>query len=154
VRALEKDESMNPKSILAIFVAVLLAAHCAGLKAPPADKLMVKLTDEFVELLKEDTTAWSTKDATTFTLPPIPIYRASVIPPVGRSVRVYDSVMVKAVITKRGNVKRAWIDSSGNAYFNKAALKAIIQWKFQPALRRGVPIDTLIRISVPLLEQE
>jgi len=145
---------MNPKSILAITVAVLLAAHCAGLKAPPADKLLVKLTDEFVELLKEDTTAFTTKDTTKLTLPPIPIYKAGVIPPVGRSVRMYDSVMVKAVITKRGNVKRAWIDSSGNAYFNKAALKAIVQWKFQPALRRGVPIDTLVRVSVPLLEQQ
>jgi TonB family protein len=154
VRATKKEGSMNPKSFLAIPFAVLLAAHCAGLKAPPVDKLQVKLTDEFVELLREDTTAWTNKDATTLTLPPIPIYRAGVIPPVGRSVRIYDSVMVKAVITKRGNVKRAWIDSSGNAYFNKAALKAIVQWKFQPALRRGVPIDTLIRISVPLLEQE
>lgn len=145
---------MNPKTILVIAVAVLLVAHCAGLKAPPADKLQVKLTDEFVELLKEDTTAWTTKDTPTLTLPPIAIYRAGVIPPVGRSVHAWDSVMVKAVITKRGNVKRAWIDSSGNAYFNKAALKAIIQWRFQPALRRGVPIDTLIRVSVPLLEQE
>lgn len=145
---------MNARLILAICVAVLLAAHCAGLKAPPVDRLQVKLTEEFVELLKEDTTAWATKDTTTLTLPPMPIHRVGVIPPVGRSVRIYDSVMVKAVITKRGNVKRAWIDSSGNAYFNKAALKAIVQWKFQPALRRGVPIDTLIRISVPLLEQE
>ena len=145
---------MSPKSMLVIPVALILAAHCAGLKAPPADKLQVKLTDEFVELLREDTTAWTSKDSTTLTLPPIPVHRAGVVPPVGRSVRIFDSVMVKAVITKRGNVKRAWIDSSGNAYFNKAALKAIIQWKFQPALRRGVPIDTLIRISVPLLEQE
>ncbi len=141
-------------TVTAVLFVLVPVEQCSGLKAPPADKLQVKLTDEFVELLREDTTAWTTKDTTTLTLPPIPIYRAGVIPPVGRSVRIYDSVMVKAVITKRGNVKRAWIDSSGNAYFNKAVLKAVVQWKFQPALRRGVPIDTLIRISVPLLEQE
>ena len=145
---------MSTTSVTALFFVVLLAQQCAGLKAPPVDRLQVKLTDEFVELLREDTTAFAVKDKTTLTLPPIPIYTTGVIPPVGRSVRIYDSVMVKAVITKRGNVKRAWIDSSGNAYFNKAALKAVVQWKFQPALRRGVPIDTLIRISVPLLQQE
>jgi TonB family protein len=135
-------------------VAVILAAHCAGLKAPPVDRLQVKLAEEFVELLREDTTAWTTKDTTTLTLPPIPIHTVGVVPPAGRSSLIYDSVMVKAVITKRGNVKRAWIDSSGKPFFNKAALKAIVQWKFQPALRLGVPIDTLIRVSVPLHEQQ
>lgn len=145
---------MNAKSIAALFVVMFLAEQCSSLKPPPVDRLQVKLTDEFVELLREDTTAFTTKDTTTLTLPPIPVYRAAVVPPVGRSARHFDSVAVNAVITKRGNVKRAWIISSTNPYFNKAALKAIVQWKFQPALRRGVPIDTLVKISVPLVETE
>lgn len=142
---------MSTKSVAALFLVMILAEQCSYVKAPPAERLQVKLTDEFVELLREDSAfAFQAKDTTDLTLPPIVLHKVGVVPPAGRSARSFDSVVVNAVITKRGNVKRAWILSSANPYFNKAALKAVVQWKFQPALRRGVPIDTLMRIPVPL----
>jgi TonB family protein len=132
-------------------LALMLIEHCTSLKPPPSEKLQVKLTDEWVELLREDTAfAFQSGDTTKLTLPPILVHKIGVDPPAGRSPRPYDSVYVNAVITKKGNVKRAWILKSESPYFNKAALKAVVQWKFQPALRNGVPIDTLIQIAVPL----
>jgi len=131
---------------------ILILGGCSSMAPPPSEKMMVKLTDEWVEQTKEDTAfAYEKKDTSTVTLPPILIQRINVNPPAGRSPHPFDSVYVNAIVTKKGNVKRAWILKSESPYFNKAALKAVIQWKFQPALRAGVPIDTLIQIAIPLL---
>ena len=151
---------MNAKSIATILKVITMlfvlaiVEQCSSLKTPPTEKMQLRLTDEYVELVREDTTTFVMKDTTTLTIPPIVLFRVAVVTPAGRTARVQDSTVVQAVITKRGNVKRAWILSSANMYFNKAVLKAVAQWKFQPALRRGVPIDTLIQIPVPLVATE
>ena len=130
---------------------VFCMAGCWALPEPPKEKLMIKLTDEFVEMLHEDSlSSWKAVDTTDLTLPPIPIYKVPVYPPAGRKATLLDTVTVKAIITKRGNVKRAWIVSSTNEYFNKAVLKAIVQWRFQPALLHGVPVDTLMTLPIGL----
>jgi TonB family protein len=147
----ERECEVNVNLIIATVSFLLLLGDCASVKPPPSEKMQVKLTDEWVELLKEDTAfAFQKNDTTNLTLPPILTQKVSVDPPAGRSPRPFDSVFVNAVITKKGNVKRAWILKSESPYFNKAALKAVVQWKFQPALRNGTPIDTLIKIAVPL----
>jgi TonB family protein len=118
---------------------------------PPKEKLKIRLTDEFVEMVQEDSlSSWSAVDTTDLNLPPIPIYKVPVYPPAGRTASDLDTVTVRAIITKRGNVKRAWIVSSTNNYFNKATLKAVVQWRFQPALRHGVPVDTLMTLPIGL----
>lgn len=143
---------MKMKTVLGIIAALILAAQCSSLKPPPTEELKLKarLTDEFVEILNEDTTTYVIKDTTTATLPPIALHKAILVPPAGRSATPYDTAYVQTIVTKRGNVRRAWIAWSPNQYFNKAVLKAIAQWKFQPALRCGVPIDTLIKLAIPL----
>ena len=140
------------KAVLPTVIALFLVAHCSSLKPPPTEdlKLKAKLTDEFIEILNEDTAAYAISDTAKLTLPPIALHKATVIPPAGRSATPYDTVYVNTIVTRRGNVKRAWITASEKRYFNRAVLKAIAQWKFQPALRRGVPIDTLIRLAIPL----
>jgi TonB family protein len=143
---------MNAKIMTAMVLFLLLVGDCASVKPPPSEKMQVKLTDEWVELLKEDSAfAYQKNDTSHVTLPPILIQKVSVNPPAGRSPRPFDSVYVNAVITKKGNVKRAWILKSESPYFNKAALTAVVQWKFQPAFRNGVAIDTLIQIAIPLI---
>ena len=139
-------------TIIAALVGVLILIKWCGSFTPvPTEKMKVKLTEEWVELLGEDSVfTFRPSDTTRFTLPPIPLHTVAIVPPAGRTPGAYDTVVVNAVITKRGNVKRAWILSSTNPYFNKAVLKAIVQRKYQPALRNGVPIDTLMRIPVPL----
>jgi TonB family protein len=143
---------MKTIHVLWAILAIVLIDQCSSLKPPPTEdlKLKAKLTDEFVEILNEDTSAYVIKDTITVSLPPIALHKATVVPPAGRSATPFDTVYVQTIVTKRGNVKRAWIDWSPNKYFNKAVLKAIAQWKFQPALRRGVPIDTLIKLAIPL----
>ena len=148
-----KSIATTLKVITPLFV-LAIVEQCGSLKAPPTEKTQLRLGDELVELVHEDTTTFVLKDTTTLTLPPIALSKVAVVTPAGRTARIQDSTVVNAVITKRGNVKRAWILSSANMYFNKAVLKAVAQWKFQPALRRGVPIDTLIQIPVPLVATE
>jgi TonB family protein len=143
-------------AIIAALVGVLILIKGCGSFAPvPTEKMKVKLTEEWVELLGEDSIfTFRPSDTTRFTLPAIPLHTVAMVPPAGRTPGAYDTVTVNAVVTKRGNVKRAWILSSTNSFFNKAVLKAIVQWKYQPALRNGVPIDTLIKIPLPLVERQ
>ena len=142
---------MKIAMIAALVGAFILAKECGSFAPIPVDRMKVKLTEEWVELLDEDSIfTFRPSDTTSLTLPPILLHQVAVVPPAGRTAQVYDSVVVNAVITKRGNVKRAWIASSGNPYYNKAVLKSVVQWKYQPALRNGVPIDTLIKLRVPL----
>ncbi len=133
-------------------LALVLADGCgSSLELPPSEKLKVKMTDTWVELLGEDTmAAYTITDSTIVNAPAIPVYTVGVVPPAGRTPRAYESTMIKAHITRRGNVRRAWIVSTGSPYFNRAVLKAIIQWKFQPAVSNGMLIDTVMSIAVPL----
>jgi TonB family protein len=117
----------------------------------PAEKLKVKLTDQWVELVGEDSMAsFKLTDSSIVNEDAFPIVVVPAVPPAGRSVRQFTPIIVNAVVTKRGNVKRAWIVSSDSPFFNKAVLKAIVQWKYQPRIVNGVPQDTLITIEVPV----
>jgi Gram-negative bacterial TonB protein C-terminal len=147
-----KEKAMKAQSIMALLLTMSLLDDCGTtLSLPPAEKMKVKLTDQYVELVGEDSmSAYQVQDTTRPTSPAIPLYSVSIVPPAGREPGAHDSVTVNAVITKRGNVKRAWIVASDNDYFNKCVLKSVVQWKYQPALYNGVPFDTLILIRVPL----
>jgi hypothetical protein len=135
----------------AIFAILFFTAACWTVPTPPKEKLKIILTDEFVQMLQEDSlSAWTPTDTTDLDLPPIPIYKVPVYPPAGRSVSPLDTATVTMIITRRGNVKRAWIVSTTNEYYNKAVLKSVIQWRFQPALRHGVPVDTIMTYPIGL----
>ena len=144
---------MNARSLLpCVFIALLnLSFGSAVAQPPPKERLMVKLTDEWVQLMGEDSIiSFTLTDSTIVDAEPYPVFMAQAIPPAGRSPREFTPIVVNAVVTKRGNVKRAWIVSSGSPYFNKAVLKAVIQWKYSPKIVNGVPQDTLVTISIPV----
>ncbi len=144
---------MNARSLmLGVFITLLIVPLGSAVAQPaPKERLMVKLTDEWVELMGEDTMmSYKLTDSTIIDAEPFPVFMAQAIPPAGRSPREFTPIIVNAVVTKRGNVKRAWIVSSGSPYFNKAVLKAVIQWKYSPRIVGGVPQDTLVTISVPV----
>jgi hypothetical protein len=105
----------------------------------------------WVELVGEDSLLpFILTDTTDLDLPPYCLCGVPIVPPAGRSPHNFTPVKVNAVITKRGNVKRAWIVETESPYFNKAVLKSVVQRKYRPGLRHGVPIDTLITIDVSL----
>lgn len=143
---------MDPRSKLPCVLIVLLVPLCNMAVAQlPAEKLKVKLTDQWVELVGEDSMAsFKLTDSSIVNEDAFPIVVVPAVPPAGRSVRQFTPIIVNAVVTKRGNVKRAWIVSSDSPFFNKAVLKAIVQWKYQPRIVNGVPQDTLITIEVPV----
>ena len=131
---------------------VLLGAQGSVVFAQREDeKFFVKLTDEWVQLVGEDTMAsFPLGDSSVVDREAFPIFKAPIIPPKGRSPREYVPIVVNAHVTKRGNVKRAWIVNSGSPFFNKAVLKSIVQWKFSPRIVNHLPQDTILTLEIPL----
>jgi|GEM_PF-2137722 len=138
--------------ILLLLVGVVVFDNCGTtLTLPPAESVRIKLTDQYVELLGEDTmSAYTSTDTLIHNSPAVAVYRVAVTPPAGRNALPIDTATVSALVTKRGNVKRAWIETCPNQYFKNAVLRAVVQWKFQPNLRNGMWTDTLLTIRVPL----
>jgi TonB family protein len=143
---------MDQRSMLpCVFLALLAAQSNTTVAQIPSEKLKVKLTDQWVEMVGEDSMAsFKLTDSSIVNADAIVIVTVPAVPPAGRSVRQFTPIVVNAVVTKRGNVKRAWIVSSDSPFFNKAVLKAIVQWKYQPRIVNGVPQDTLLTIEVPV----
>jgi TonB family protein len=147
-----KERSMNARWIVpCVLIGVLAAQYSIANGQTPEERLKVRLTDQWVALVGEDSMPeFKLTDSTIVDADAYPIYKAPAIPPAGRSPREFTPIIVNAVVTKRGNVKRAWIVSSGSPYFNKAVLKAVVQWKYHPRISNGVPVDTLVTISIPV----
>jgi TonB family protein len=143
---------MNPRSVWpCLLLALLVARYDLTAAQVPTEKLKVKLTDLWVELVGEDSMAsFKLTDSSIVNADAIPLVVVPAVPPAGRSVRQFTPIIVNAVVTKRGNVKRAWIVSSDSPFFNKSVLKAVVQWKYQPRMVNGVPQDTLVTIEVPV----
>ncbi len=143
---------MDPRPLMLYVLIALLATQCDTMVAQiPTERLKVKLTDQWVELVGEDSMAsFKLTDSSIVNEDAFPIVKVAAVPPVGRSVRQFTPIIVNAVVTKRGNVRRAWIVSSDSPYFNKSVLKAVVQWKYQPRIFNGVPVDTLVTIEIPV----
>jgi hypothetical protein len=134
-----------------ISILALVVLSCV-VSTPPTEKVRFKLTDEYVELLNEDVLgAPDVPDPARLDAGPLPLYKADFVPPPAMAmIRTYSTMDVGMIITKRGNVKRAWVKASSNKYLNKPMLQSLIQWKFQPAFRNGLPVDTVILVPFQL----
>ena len=51
-------------------------------------------------------------------------------------------VLVEFVVDKNGNVQNPYTIQSSNPWFERAALTAIVDWKFAPGLKAGRPVNT------------
>lgn len=60
-------------------------------------------------------------------------------------------VLIEFTITKSGSVKDAKIIAAEpSSIFNKAAIKAVLQWKYNPKIVNGNPVEQVgVRISLP-----
>jgi protein TonB len=72
---------------------------------------------------------------------------APVYPPIAQSARVQGSVVIEATIGTDGHVQDARVLRS-IPLLDAAALDAVRQWEFSPALFNGVPVPVIMTITV------
>jgi protein TonB len=68
-------------------------------------------------------------------------------PPLARQAHVWGTVVVNAVIDEHGNVVQARA-LSGHPLLISAALKAVLQWKYEPTLLSGTPVAVEMEVTV------
>jgi periplasmic protein TonB len=71
-----------------------------------------------------------------------PIY-----PPLARQTRISGTVRLHAIIGKDGTVQQLTVES-GHPLLVQAALDAVRQWRYQPTLLNGEPVDVDTEIDV------
>jgi protein TonB len=68
-------------------------------------------------------------------------------PELARQVHIHGTVVVEATIDERGNVVNATA-LSGHPMLIPAALKAVLQWKYEPSSLNGQPVSVLLKVFV------
>ena len=74
---------------------------------------------------------------------PEPVY-----PSQARSERIEGTVLVEAIITKAGLVADCRVKRSVDPHLDVAALEAVRQWRYKPALRKNQPVPVYLTVSV------
>jgi TonB family protein len=69
-------------------------------------------------------------------------------PPEAREERLMGTVIVRTVITEEGIVDAIEVVESDDARFSEAAVEAIDQWRFEPALCDGMPVGVYYHLTV------
>jgi TonB family protein len=70
-----------------------------------------------------------------------------VYPPLARAGRIQGVVVIDAVITESGSLKEITV-RSGHPMLVSAAMECVRQWKYQPAILNGVPVESPVHIQV------
>jgi protein TonB len=68
-------------------------------------------------------------------------------PDIAKLAAMDGNVIVRVFVGTDGRVKRAEIEK-GNDLFNDAALEAVRQWRFTPALNNNQPVGVWVRIPI------
>ena len=68
-------------------------------------------------------------------------------PTLARQTQVHGTVVVDAIIDEQGNVVQAQA-ISGHSLLIAAALKAVLQWKYEPTSLNGQPISVELQVLV------
>lgn len=66
----------------------------------------------------------------------------------GRRKKIQGTVTMKIVVTAQGTVRDPTIANSLEPSLDQQALKAVKAWKFQPAMKDGVPVATQIAVQM------
>jgi protein TonB len=73
---------------------------------------------------------------------PMPTY-----PPLARQARIQGNVVLHAIISKDGHVEQLSV-ISGHPLLIQAALDAVRQWRYQPTMLNGDPVEVDTTITV------
>lgn len=57
--------------------------------------------------------------------------------------------VIAFIVDKDGTVKQAQVERASAVEYGEAALEAVKQWKFKPAMKNGVPVP--VRMSFPFV---
>jgi periplasmic protein TonB len=68
-------------------------------------------------------------------------------PPLAKQTRTWGTVVVSAVIDEHGNVVQARA-VSGHPLLIAAAVKAVLQWKYEPTTLNGMPVSVEMEVTV------
>jgi periplasmic protein TonB len=71
-------------------------------------------------------------------------------PVLARQIRLQGTVVIRAIIAKDGTVESAEI-LSGHPLLARAAMDAIVRWRYRPTLLRGQPIEVETMITVKFI---
>ncbi|NBC11077.1 MAG: TonB family protein, partial [Planctomycetes bacterium] len=64
------------------------------------------------------------------------------------------TVYIIFIVDKRGQVQSPKIQRSDDPVFNKAALNAVKQWRFEPGKRSGEPVRFRMRVPIKFPKQQ
>jgi protein TonB len=74
-------------------------------------------------------------------------------PEIARRVRASGTVILSVLITETGKVGdlRVIREAGGSSGLTQAAVKAVRQWTFSPAMKNGVPVKTWFTVPIPFV---
>ena len=117
---------------LSLVCAVLLLSGCA------APQTVVNMND--------DLPPW---DPTALEQPPRPTSMSAPIYPAAlRRAEITGEVLVEFVVTSTGQVTRVRAVESTNPEFSAAAEAAVRKWRFQPGMKDGQAVNTLMAVPM------
>jgi TonB family protein len=58
------------------------------------------------------------------------------------------TVTLEFIINRQGEVSNPFVVESNNPWFERPAIEAVMQWKFQPGEMRGSPVNTRVRQQI------
>ncbi len=89
-----------------------------------------------------------------FEMPPMVVKRVEpVYPELARKAGLQSKVVVKALVDKRGQVKKV-VPIQGHEIFHEAAVQAIMQWVFKPALQQNEAVAVWVAIPLNFVLKE
>jgi protein TonB len=68
-------------------------------------------------------------------------------PALAKQARIQGTVILEAVISKRGSVENLKV-VKGHPLLIQSALNAVKQWRYRPTVLNGVPVEVITRITV------
>jgi TonB family protein len=81
---------------------------------------------------------------------PVPLRKVDPkYPPELRTAHVEGEVILYAIIRKDGTVDSVQLVHSVDSQLDANAMEALAQWKFQPAEKRGEPVDLEAVVHIP-----
>jgi TonB family protein len=88
-------------------------------------------------------------DISQVSVPPRPTFQARPQYPFAlRRAGATGEGVIVFIVRRDGNVGDAVIFRASDIRFGEAALAAVVQWRFQPAQLRGVPVDCMMMVPI------